>query len=125
MESYVERANSSVWATVKVAICLSSAAGRIRYGMWLDEEKSHTFLIIYYFTLVVFCHFSSVHAGIQYIARDIRVAIPIVRDCLEKRRATRPGAAEDEAHFAWLENTGRPAVFHVSRVPEQDVAAYL
>ena len=61
-----------------------------------------TFLIVNNFALVIPFHLYSIDASVEYVTSNFRVTFAMIRDRLQKCRASSTWTTQDKTHFAWF-----------------------
>lgn len=64
----------------------------------------NTFLVIGHFPLVVLGHLRRIDAGIPNVAPNLGISISLIGDGSKEGGAAGPRAAQNKAHFTWLED---------------------
>jgi hypothetical protein len=69
------------------------------------QISGYTFLIIGHFAFVVLSHLRGIDTGIPNVAPNASIFASLISDSFEKGRAPGTRAAQNKAHFTWLEDT--------------------
>ena len=119
---FSESAKSSVWATVRVAICLSSVGGRNHgvSGRITVTRKMLTLFVVDDLTLVVLRHRLRIDTRIADVAMDRRIFRTLVCDSLQESGAARARAPKNQTHFSRLQKAGLPARVKFSQRSDGD-----
>jgi hypothetical protein len=68
--------------------------------MGMKGQKFLTFLIVNNFALVILFHLRSIDASVEDVTSNFRVTFAMIRNRLQKRRASCTWTTQDKTHFA-------------------------
>jgi hypothetical protein len=99
-----------LWETVSVAIWMLSWCAAHQAVTGMKGQNFLTFLIVNNCALVILFHLRSIDASIEDITSNFRVPFAMIRNHLQKRRASCTWTTQDKADFARFQNARRSAL---------------